>query len=100
MKDLNLPIVKEYSLLDYRVSVAINFDNEVLYTLTIHNDISDKMLFSECYSNVSLLCYHLHREMLKHSYHALNPSMTLDAVESVRDGIELWMYEEYKKYEE
>lgn len=92
MKDLNLPIVKEYLLLDYRVSVAINFDNEVLYILTIYNDISDKMLFSARYSNVSLLCYTLHREMLKHPYHALNPILTLDVVEEVRDSLELLEY--------
>lgn len=97
---LELPKVKEFILLDYKASITFNPRNKLKYTLTIHNEISDKMLFSERYSNVSLLCYHLHREMLKHSYHALNPSMTLDAVESVRDGVELWMYEEYKKYEE
>lgn len=92
MNNLELPIVKEYLLLDYRVSIAINLDNEFLYTLTIYNDISDKRLFSARYSNVSLLCHMLHRKMLKHPYHALNPLLTLDAVEEVRDSLELLEY--------
>lgn len=97
---LELPVVKEFILLDYKASVAFNPRHKLRYTLSINNEISNKIVFSARYSNVSLMCYELHKEMLKHSYHALNPSLTLDAVESVRDGMELWMYEEYKKYEE
>ena len=89
---LELPIVKEFILLDYKASVAFNPRHKLRYTLSINNEISNKMVFSARYSNVSLLCHMLHREMLKHAYHALNPSLTLDAVEEVRDSLELLEY--------
>lgn len=89
---LELPIVKEFILLDYKASVAFNPRHKLRYTLSINNEISNKRLFSARYSNVSLLCHMLHREMLKHPYHALNPILTLDTVEEVRDSLELLEY--------
>ena len=83
--------MKLFDLLDYRAVVSYNKEQHYPFKVSLINTIINKQVhFAECVTTEQL-CFVIHREMLYHDWHYLNPMQTLIAVDNMRNGLDLWM---------
>lgn len=81
----------KFDLLDYEAIITYNKEQHYPFKVNLINTRESKEVFyGECVT-VDQLCFHIHREMLYHDWHHLNPMQTLHAVERMRDGLDYWL---------
>lgn len=83
--------MKRFELLDYEAVVSYNKEHYCSFKVTLINTIESKVVFCGEHVTIDQLCFNIHREMLLHHYHAYNPTLTLYAIERMRDGLDLWL---------
>ena len=81
----------KFDLLDYEAIVSYNPKRHYPFEVNLVNTKEGKEVFYGCCVTVDQLCFVIHREMLFHDWHHLNPMQTLHAIERMRDGLDLYL---------
>ncbi len=83
--------MKRFELLDYEAVVTYNKEQYYPFKVNLINTRESKEVFYGEHVTIDQLCFNIHREMLLHHYHAYTPTLTLYAIERMRDGLDLWL---------
>lgn len=81
----------KFELLDYEAVVTYNKNQHYPFKVNLINTRESKEVFYGEHVTVDQLCFNIHREMLYHDNHYLNPMQTLYAVERMRDGLDYYL---------
>lgn len=81
----------KFELLDYEAFVSYNKEQHYPFKVNLINTKQNREVFYGEHVTVDQLCFNVHREMLYHDWHHLNPMQTLHAIERMRDGLDLYL---------
>lgn len=81
----------KFELLDYEAIVSYNKEQHYPFEVTLFNNKEDTLVSITEHVTIAQLCFEVHREMLYHDWHHLNPMQTLHAIEKMRDALDYYL---------